>query len=82
MDDRSWQSRWRLVWQVLRIEAVDKRTATTTASTSGPAKAQAALPSFDAVLPAIQAATVLLDRDGRVIAFNEAARTVAPALQA
>jgi len=82
MDDRSWRRQWRLVWQVLRIEAVDKRTATTTASTSGPADVQAALPSFDAVLPAIQAATVLLDRDGRVIAFNEAARTVAPALQA
>jgi len=82
MDDRSWRRQWRLVWQVLRIEALDKRTATTTASTSGPADVQAALPSFDAVLPAIQAATVLLDRDGRVIAFNEAARTVAPALQA
>ena len=82
MDDRSWRSLWRLVGQALRIEAVDKRTATTTASTSEQDKVQAALPSFDALLPAIQAATVLLDGDGRVVAFNEAARTVAPGLQA
>jgi two-component system phosphate regulon sensor histidine kinase PhoR len=52
------------------------------ASTGSVAKIHTLVPIFEGVLTGLHAPAVLLDADGRVIAFNAAAGAVAPALQA
>jgi two-component system phosphate regulon sensor histidine kinase PhoR len=80
MADRgtTWTDRLRLAWQALRGEFVKPELASTAQNA---ASQHPFAPLFDAVLSGLHEPAVLLDREGRVIAFNGAASAIAPALR-
>jgi len=77
-DATAWTTRFWLAWQALRGELAKPALPLTTQTAAGQ---HPFAPLFDAVLSGLHAPAVLLDRDGRVIAFNAAASTIAPALR-
>ena len=77
-DATAWTTRFWLAWQALRGELTKPALPLTTQTAAGQ---HPFAPLFDAVLSGLHAPAVVLDRDGRVIAFNAAASTIAPALR-
>ena len=76
----SWTSRLGLAWRALRGDVAGG----TGAAGTGAAREAAALhpqgPVIEALVNGLHAAAIVLDRDGRVIAFNGQARSIAPAM--
>ena len=70
----TWQHRLRLAWM-----ALTERSTLVDAETAPPANVNQQL--IDSLIEALPIAAVLLDRRGRVTAFNTAATSIAPALQ-
>jgi two-component system phosphate regulon sensor histidine kinase PhoR len=81
MEGRSWGKRLRLAWHAFRGEPPDGPAPKAGASASAASQIHPLAPVFNVVLDGLHVPAVLVDREARVIAFNEAARAVAPALQ-
>ena len=71
-------ARLRLAWQALRGELAKPAVPATAHTAAGQHPLS---PVFDALLSGLHEPAALLDRDGRVIAFNPAASAIAPALR-
>jgi len=75
-----WRARWRTAWRALLGEAPLPRTAGgALAIASAAAHPQTAL--IESLIGGLPQPAIVLDRDGRVIAFNESAVAIAPALR-
>lgn len=77
-DGASLRTRLRLAWRALRGELLKPAAASSAQAAAGE---HPSANLFDAVLSGLHAPAVLLERDGRVIAFNAAAGAIAPALR-
>jgi two-component system phosphate regulon sensor histidine kinase PhoR len=75
-----WVSRWREAWAALFGDAV-----LSNAGLALPATARVGLPAsqplIESLIAGLPAPAIVLDREGRVIAFNEPAAAIAPALR-
>jgi two-component system phosphate regulon sensor histidine kinase PhoR len=80
MADDSWRKRLQLAWEALQGGNFDKRSIART-SKSVAKQVHSLAPVFEAVLSGLHTPAVLLDRHDRVIAFNEPASAIAPALR-
>src|SRR3569623_835185 len=82
-DDRgeaSFAARLALAWRVFRGETANgNASAVVAAARPAVAHPQAAL--IEALIDGLHAAAIVLDRDGRVVAFNDEAVSIAPALR-
>ena len=75
-----WRARWRAAWRALLGDAPLPRTAADALATGG-AAAHPQIALIELLIGGLPQPAMVLDRDGRVIAFNEAAAAVAPALR-
>lgn len=77
---QGWRARFRAAWRTLTGE-----TSAADRAVPAPASAAAAVRSggavIDAVIGGIPAPTIVIDRDGKVLAFNAPAAAIAPALR-
>jgi len=74
-----WPSRLRQAWRVLRGTSVDSVPGAVVPSVNGQLHAQA--PLIESLIGGLPGPAIVLDRDGRVVAFNSAATSVAPVLR-
>ncbi|MCK9913509.1 ATP-binding protein [Microbacteriaceae bacterium K1510] len=74
-----WPSRLRQAWRVLRGTSVDSVVGAAAPSVNGQLHAQA--PLIESLIGGLPGPAIVLDRDGRVVAFNSGATSVAPVLR-
>jgi len=74
-----WPSRLRQAWRVLCGTSVESVVGVVAPSVNGQLHAQA--PLIESLIGGLPGPAIVLDRDGRVVAFNSAATSVAPVLR-
>jgi two-component system phosphate regulon sensor histidine kinase PhoR len=77
--DRDWSDRLREAWRALRGEAVEGGQADTLAEQRPAVPADVQL--IEALIGGLPGPAIVLDREGKVVAFNGAATSLAPALR-
>src|SRR5450432_490174 len=80
-DRTSWPRRLRSAWQALSGEPGARHTAGSMLPFIGRAAPHPQAALIESLIGGLPGAAIVLDRDGRVIAFNEAATSLAPALR-
>ncbi len=80
--DRSRQGRWRGAWRALTGRVAEEGALARPASLPRRGGLSRRVRLIDALIGGLPAAAIVLDRDGRVVAFNHAAKGIAPALRA